>query len=153
MSDASQNDDTARIHGDQEELVTYPEHQVLAVLDGEDQTTAAIEALVDGGFADTAVQVSCGTRGADALRASTGRSGLAGLAIRVADRLGIENREMEFKSHYEQALRDGRYVVAVEAPTEERKSRAVDVLRHHGAHAISYYDRFTIEVIEPPAVS
>jgi hypothetical protein len=82
---------------------------------------------------------------ADRLKASTGRGGLAGVAIRVAQKLGLEDDEMSLKSVYEQALRDGSFVVLVDAPTGERKERAAEVLRQHGAHSIHYLGRFLIE--------
>ena len=68
--------------------------------------------------------------------ASTGRTGLAGLAIRIAEKLGIENDEMAAKEHYEQALRDGRFLVAVSAPTDERRALAASLLRENGGHFV-----------------
>lgn len=125
--------------------IRYPTNHVVAVIDKEVPLAAAVESLTSGGFLDSEIQVSCGTAEADRLRASTGRGGLAGVAIRIAQRLGLEDDEMALKSHYEQAMRDGGYVVRVATPTEERKERAADVLRKHGAHSINFLGRFVVE--------
>ena len=66
------------------------------------------------------------------------RRGPAGVTIRVVQKLGLEDDEMSLTSVYEQALRDGSFVVLVDAPTGERNERAAEVLRRHGAHSIHY---------------
>jgi hypothetical protein len=105
MSSVPQNHDAAKYRTSPEEPVTYPEQQVLAVFDDEEALAAAIEELTRVGVPDSDLDVACGTERADALRASTGRSGLANLAIRIADQLGIKNTEMEAKARDEQARR------------------------------------------------
>lgn len=132
------------------ERVQYPVHSVLAVLDSQAQLAAARAALTAGGFLDSELDAHCGAAAADAVAASTGRTGLANLAVRIAERLGIEDDEMEFKRAYEEALRGDKCVIAVDAPSDERKERAVELLRAQGAHTISYHGRFTIEGIVPP---
>jgi hypothetical protein len=130
--------------------VRYPTNTVLGVIDAQEELERAVAALTGGGFLAEEIQVATGPAAADAVHASTGRGGLANLAVRIAERLGIQDDEMEFKSHYEQALRDGRFVVMVAAATEARKARATEVLREHGAHAVSFHGRFTIEGLVPP---
>lgn len=130
--------------------VRYPTNTVLGVLDTQEQLERAVAALTGGGFLDSEIHVGVGAERAEAVRTSTGRTGLAGLAARLAERLGVQDDEMEFKAHYEQAMRDGRFVVGVEAPSDARRERATEILRDHGAHAVSFHGRFTIEGIVPP---
>jgi hypothetical protein len=132
------------------EPVRYPMHHVVGVLDTEEKLTEAVVALVDGGFLASEVDVATGAEKADRVRASPGRGGLAGLAIRIGTRLGLENEETELKALYEQAMRDGRFVVRVEARTEARKDLATNILTQHGAHTVSYFGRFTIETVVRP---
>lgn len=47
-------------------------------------------------------------------------------------------------------MRDDKFVLRVEAPTDERKSLATNILREHGAHSVNYFGRFTIETLSPP---
>lgn len=149
MSSDPQDRDTSPLSTSNDEPIAYPVNDVLAVLDTRDELAAAILELTAEGVRDSEVQVTCGSEQADALRDSTGRGGLAGLAIRIADQLGIQNPEMETKAKYEQAMRDGRYVLRVPAPTDEHKARVVEVLNRHGAHGVGYFTRFTIERIVP----
>lgn len=131
----------------------YPTNQVVAILDTEEQVIGAVEELTSSGFLDSEVQVGTGVAAAGRLSASTGRSGLTGLVIRIAERLGVADVEMEIKHRYEQALRDGHFVVLVPAPTEERKQLAAGILERHGAHTVAFHGRFSIEGMVPPKPS
>jgi hypothetical protein len=149
----SERDITREAEDGVKEPVRYPTHHVIAVLDSEDQVADAAAALTSGGFLESEVDVATGSDAADRLKASVGRRGLPGLAIRIAQRLGIEDEEMEIKAQYEQAMREEKFVLRVQAPTEERKGLAVSILRDHGAHAVNYFGRFTIETLAPPDAS
>jgi hypothetical protein len=133
-----------------DEPIRYPTNHVLAVVDTEEELTAAVESLIGGGFFDSEVHVRTGTAAADRLNESTGRGGLAGLAIRIAERLGIEDDEMASKEQYEQAMRDGRFVLRVATPTAERKERASQILHEQGARMVRFHGRFAIEGMRPP---
>ena len=99
------------------------------------------------GFPESEVDFACGAAAGDALDASLGRSGLAGVAVRVAEWLGISDSEMEMKDRYERALRDGRCVVAVLAPDDERKAAAARIVHEHGGQFVNYLGRLAIEVL------
>jgi hypothetical protein len=129
--------------------VRYPENHVVAIVDTPEAAAAAVETLTSGGFLESEVTLACGARAADRLRASSGRSGLLGHVIQIADHLGVRTEELETRHQYEEALRDGRFVLTVLAPTEERKDRAAQILRDYGAHFINFKGRFTIEQLAP----
>ena len=126
--------------------VRYPQDHVAAILDTPAQLTDALGALT-GGFLESELIVLAGQEEAERLDAGTGRTGLLHHVIRIADRLGVLNKEMEVKERYERALREAGHVVLVLAPTEERKRLAADILRDSGGHFIRYFGRFTIEVL------
>jgi hypothetical protein len=130
--------------------IRYPTNTVVGVIDSQEQLEAAIAALTGGGFLADEIRAGTGAATADAVNASTGRTGLGHIALRIAERLGIEDSEMEFKSQYVQAMRDGRFVILVSAPTEPRKERATEILREHDAHALRFFGRYSIEGIVPP---
>jgi hypothetical protein len=125
-------------------------NHVLGVLDKQDAVSATMTALEAGGFLRSEIQVATGAAAADALDASTGRRGLASMLIRLAERIGVTDEEMEAKNRYEQAMRENRFVVSVAAPTAERKANATQILREHGAHTVTFFARHTIEHIVPP---
>ena len=146
MGDPRQHQDASSDAAVQKELtVQYPVNEVLSIVDTRDQLEAVTKALEASGFLKTEITVACGQATADAVKASTGRSGLTDLVIRVATRLGLQNEETETKDRYEQALRDDQFVVGVLAPTDARKELAAQLLATHGAHFINYLGRFTIE--------
>lgn len=144
------SDLTDRFESDSSEPVRYPTNHVVAVLDTVEQVAALLSDLQANGFDDPDVRVHCGKDRAEALDASTGRRGLANLAIRFAEMVGLENVEMERKELYESAMSDGRFVVLVAAPTDERKDLATATLAKHRAHTVSFFGRFTIESIVAP---
>ena len=150
----------AREHGDRSAAASgrdepaggggYPTHHVVGVINTEDELERAVAALTDRGFLDDEINVVAGQAAADALHARTGRTGLANLAIRIAERLGVTDDEMDVKAHYEQALRDGHLLILVDAPTDARKERAAEILREHRAHTVNYMGRLSWEEIVPP---
>ncbi|HEX6964836.1 MAG TPA: hypothetical protein VF166_03480 [Gemmatimonadaceae bacterium] len=157
MPSAPRDRDAAARAGDQPAVPlrsepddSYPTDHVVGVIDTDEQLAAAVEALTRGGFLDSEITIDTGPASADRVRATTGRTGLAHLVIRIAEALGVENEEMAVKSYYEGELRRGHYVIEVLAPSEERKQRATQILREHGGHAINHMARFTIERLVPP---
>ena len=132
------------------EPVRYPTHNIVGVLDTADQLGAAIRDLTSGGFLESEIDVAHGPAAADRVDATTGRGGIAGLAIRIAEKLGLQNEESEFKNHYEEAMRSGQFVIRVAAPSEERKDRAAEILKEHGGHAFAYFGKYTIRTLVPP---
>ncbi len=129
------------------ELLHYPTNHVVAVVDTPEQLERAVAALKRAGFPESEVVVGCGKELADALDASPGRSGLAGLVIRIAERFGVSHNETALKDRYEEALREGKIVVSVPASSQERKAQAAEILEADGAHFINFLGRFAIEVM------
>lgn len=127
------------------ETVRYPTDHVVGVIDSTDQVRTTYRALTSSGFLESEVTVSSGQAAADALNENTGRSGLAHLAIRIAEQFGVGDDEMAVKKRYEEALRDGHFVIAVLAPTDERRELAASILRDQGAHTVNFLGRFAIE--------
>jgi hypothetical protein len=127
------------------EPIRYPRQNVVAIIDTAQQMEDAVDELTAGGFLESEIGIGSGTDIADRMRETTGRSGFMAMAMRFSEALGVPNDESDVKGHYEQAMRDGRFVVAVLAPTSERKKRAVDILASHGAHDAVYFGRFVIE--------
>jgi hypothetical protein len=129
--------------------IAYPLNHVVGIVDTADAAAEAVRILTGGGFLPSEVTVACGSAMAERLRQSSGHAGLLGGVIRLADRLNILGDELEEKRQYEEALRDGRIVLAILTPTDERKVRAADVLRRQGGHFINFMGRFTSERLAP----
>ena len=146
---ASQSDQDAAEQGRQnnEESVQYPTNRVVAILDTQDQTACAVDALVQGGFLESEVELLRGNEEADRLGGGTGRGGLQDWFIRLTGSVGLKNAETEMKDRYEQALRDGNTVLAILTPTDDRKDRAAQILKECGGRFINFFGRLNVERI------
>jgi hypothetical protein len=113
---------------------------VLAIIDTATEIACAVDGLVQGGFLESSVVLTRGTEEA-------GPRGVAELLIRLAQGLGQRHAGAEMKLRYEQALLDGSAVLAVLAPTEERKQLAARILHECGAHFINFFGPSSIERI------
>ena len=131
--------------GPAKDSVRDPADHVVGVIDTADRVRSVYSALTASGFLESEVTVSSGQAAADALNANTGRTGLAHLAIRIAEQFGVSDDEMDLKQRYEEALREDRFVVFVLAPTDERRDLAASILRDHGARAVNFLGKFAIE--------
>jgi hypothetical protein len=126
------------------EPVPYPKDHVVAVIASHEKVVEAITALSKAGFRASELNVAAGPAAADRLDASTGRTGLLHEIIRFADKLGIQDEEMQAKETYEKALRADEHVITVFTPSEERKTAAADILRDMGATDIAHFGNFII---------
>jgi hypothetical protein len=143
----SRSNDAQSGRQDELEPPQYPTNHVVGILDTQDQTACAVDGLVNGGFLESEIQIRRGAEEADRLDATTGHRGLADLFIRLFQRIGVENADIEMKEHYEKALRDGRTVISVLAPTEERKNLAAQLLEQCGGHFINFLGQLHVERI------
>jgi hypothetical protein len=129
----------------------YPTNHVVGVIDTCEEVGGAVEALSAGGFLDSEIHVLAGEAAAEALETWSGRTGkITNLLIHAAELLGVQNDEMYLRERYGQALRDGRYVVVVAAPTDTRRELATRILGEHGGHAVTFMGQFAIEKLIPP---
>jgi len=151
MADSESHPD--RVNAKSEELAresfSYPTNHLVSVVDTLEQLRSAVDALTSSGFLDSEVNVSAGEGVADALSATTGRTGWADIAMRLTERVGLPNDEMLMKRQYEEALRDGHYVLSVLALTDDRKDRAARIIADHGGHYINFLGRFSIQAMVP----
>lgn len=150
MSSADNRETRAAADSKAENSVRYPENNVVAIVDKLEELLGLIESLTGGGFLKSEIQVLHGQAAAEKLRVSTGRSGLAGLAMRLVASIGMPNDETAMKDRYAHALADGRFLVLVETRTDERKELAAKLLREHGGTFVNFLGRFTIEPMIPP---
>jgi hypothetical protein len=125
----------------------YPTNHVVSIFDTPAQVSCGLDALLGGGFLESEVDVNRGAEDADRLAAGTGRRGLQDWFIRLTGSVGLKNAETEMKERYEQALRENRTVVAVLAPTEERKHLAADILRRCDGRFINFFGQLNVERI------
>jgi hypothetical protein len=125
--------------------VRYPENRVVGLLDTREELESAVDALTSGGFLPSEIEVIHGAAASEKLRENTGRSGLAHLAMRFAESIGMPNDETAIKNQYADGLGKGQLLLAVLAPTEERRQVAGRILEEHGGTNVRFFGQYTIE--------
>jgi hypothetical protein len=128
-----------------EEAVRYPTNHVVGILGTHDQGARAVDALTQGGFLESEVELIGGAEAADRLAGGTGRRGFQDWFIRLTGSVGLKNAETELKDRYEQALRDGNAVLAVLAASDDRKHRAAEILKESGGRFINFFGQLNVE--------
>jgi hypothetical protein len=118
---------------------------VLGAVSTHEQADVVVSELTTRGFLDSEVSVVSGPSAAEALDATTGRRGMADLAMRIGEWVGVSNDEMDVKERYEQALRDGQFIVGALAPDDDRKRLASEIIASNGGRFVHYFNRFSIE--------
>jgi hypothetical protein len=125
--------------------VRYPENRVVGLLTTREQLESAVDALTSGGFLASEIEVIHGAAASEKLRENTGRSGLAHLAMRFAESIGMPNDETAIKNRYADELGSGQLLLTVLAPTDERRRVAGRILEEHGASRVRFFGEYTIE--------
>jgi hypothetical protein len=126
-------------------FIAYPSRATVAVTDSPADARRAADALAGAGFGDR-ITVLEGPEGADRVDGMGVAHGL-GARLRRLVAFTVMDQLPDFVL-YERALRDGRSVVIVEAPSDAEKRRAHEILRAHGAHFTNYYGRFATEELD-----
>jgi hypothetical protein len=146
MPDPRTNQNAAPESADRaDEPVRYPENAVVGIIDTVEQLEDAVTSLEDGGFLASEIEVLHGQAAATKLSEATGRTGFAGLAMRVIASIGLPNDETAMKNRYAEALQKGWFLVSVLAPTKERQQLATNLLHDHGGKFVNFLGRYTIE--------
>ena len=117
--------------------------RLLAVLDTDEASRAAIEALEASGIDHARIEIFTGDDGAAAFDSSGGRHGPGARLLRTLQFTLMD--QMPDFAYYEAAARQGRSVLSVRARNEAEMRRAVETLRKHGAHFINQFGLFTTE--------
>jgi hypothetical protein len=128
--------------------VRYPVNRVLGVVETRAELDAATRALAAAGFPAEEISTLSGTLAADAVRSAGGRGGSLDIVMRMGEWTGLSDNEATLKAQYEQALRDGRFVIAVMATTDERRTAAARLLNDRGARFVHYFGCFGIERLD-----
>ena len=122
-----------------------PTGRLLAVVDAPDRARGVAQALATAGL--SGVDCLAGEPGVARLDRS-GRQG--GLRVRLARLLSYLTADQSVDlATYEAALRDGRAVLVVPAPTSEARERALTILREANAHFVNFYGPMMTEDIIP----
>jgi hypothetical protein len=125
-------------------FIGYPTDWLLAVADDAEVATACLEA-VRRAAPDAEAAVLEGTDAAERFDGLGRRSGRVAWWRRAMQQLAMD--QMPDFLWYEEALRQGRRVVAVRAANSDLRRKVVQQLESAGAHFINFFGRWTTEAI------
>jgi hypothetical protein len=124
----------------------FPYDSVVGVVEDERAATEIAEDLAAVGISEDDIFVLAGEHGVERIDPKGKQHGLLGKIFRKLDTVGDEHDETELHVN---ALRAGQYVVGAHVTDENRKERARDVFARHNGHHVSYYTRWTSELLLP----
>jgi hypothetical protein len=114
----------------------YPTNRVIAILISRTVADAAVSDLVAAGIPASAIETTYGTESIGQSDISGGRSGLIGKSIRGV--LGLV-KLTEYKQRFEQALRAGECLLAVDVAGVLTRRTVYERLKAREAHYINFF--------------
>ena len=126
-------------------MITYPTDRLLGVLDAPADADLVVEALAAAGVQPDGVEVLVGDDGLDRLSRLGARPSPWSRVVRLFQFL-LMDQTPDFLV-YEQALRDGRAVVAVRVHDRDAMLAVAGVLERASAHFLNYFGRFATEEV------
>ncbi|HLF78065.1 MAG TPA: hypothetical protein VJB57_11320 [Dehalococcoidia bacterium] len=124
----------------------YPVNCLLSIFDSPAAADLALADLLKAGFKTEDLLVLAGESGAESIDATGVEHGILARTVRLLDRLGPE---FDDATTYENAAREGKYVLSIHAPSSEDRERAARVLERNGAHFANFYGLLDVVSILP----
>lgn len=125
-------------------FISYPEHQVLAILETRD---AAAEAIREIRSSDktTELHVYHGLTGASAIDSEGVAHGVDGVVERSVEHLVSDLDDMTM---YDSAVRGGKVVISFDGSDGDVRARGAQIVIDHGGHTVQYFGPLAIEVLD-----
>jgi hypothetical protein len=139
------------VHQQQDAFIAYPTNRVVGTIVDPKHAQAAIEALLQVGFARQDIDILHGEE--DLHRPDpTGaeHNFLAQFQRTLVRTLSDEHKHLQ---HYIEDVRAGRSVIMVLAKKRDKRETAADILGSHGAAAIEFYGRWAWHSLEAHPVA
>ncbi len=134
-----------RVERRDEPFMGYPEGQVLGIFDARDDAAAALVDLRGRGFGPHQLSVLVGASGSAQVDSEGVAHGLTGITQRSIEHLLTNKDDLE---QYDQALRRGAVVLAVEAPDDWNRSTVSEAFQRHGGYEVMAFGTFVVEKLD-----
>ena len=127
-------------------FIAYPTNRVVGTIADPKRAQAAIEALLQVGFARQDIDI---LHGEEDLHRPDPKGAEHGFLAQFQRTL-IRTLSDEYKhlQHFVEDVRAGRYVIMVLAKERDKREAAADVLGAHGAESIEFYGRWSWHALE-----
>ena len=124
----------------------YPTNRVIAILASPSAADAAVADLVTAGIPADTIETACGEEGLREVDFAGQCHGLLARIIRVVQGIG---ELAEYKERFEQALRRGECLLAVDAAAAPTRQLVRQRLKASGARYINFVAPLGVERLEP----
>ncbi len=131
---------------DDQESLTVPANQVLAIATDADQAREIVETLNQNGFSSEEIGVLTGSEDAEKFDAATGKKGFFAKLLTSGVEMG--DRDTDYIKQYRRALLNGRSVIGVVAKSEETRNKVRKIFKDGGARFVTYFGTLVTEVLE-----
>src|SRR6266542_5188156 len=131
-------------------FIFYPVNHLFGIIEDAEATETAVQRLAEAGFERERLMVFTGEQGAKRIDAEGTEHGLFAHVVRRVQHMTPEHDQAVV---YQEAARSGKNVVAIRADSNEKKERALGILRTNGAHFINFYGRLASELLDGSSFS
>lgn len=156
ISDATKRTAMASDVHQPDDYIAYPTNRVVGTISDPKQARAAIEALLQAGFAQEDIDILHGEEDLHRPNPSGAEhTFLAQFQRTLTRKLAGEYKhlrlgeEFQHLRHYIDDVRAGRCVIMVLAKKRDKREAAADILGTHGAEFIEFYGRWSWQSLEP----
>ena len=119
----------------------YPTHKLVGVLSSEYAARSAIDRLKSEGIGEDQMELFFGEAGASCLHSVHENTGLLGHLRQITGSLGPEREQSE---QYENAIANGKVLLAVKASEQTQIDKVSNVLVAENTQWLRYYGRLAI---------
>ena len=128
-------------------FLSYPTNKIIGMVSTPEELHAAIAELNAAGFGEAQVEVLCGRKGAARLDVTGERRGFLARVYRFVEKFG--DMDAKHLNDYRSELLNGHFLLAVDVPDDDARTRVVDVFKAHGGHRVNFFRALTIEGLLP----
>jgi hypothetical protein len=129
-----------------ERFRAYPTNRILAILKSSTAANAAAADLVAAGIPASSIETACGEEGLRKVDFTGERHGIWARIFRAIQGVG---ELAEYKERFEQALRGGECLLAVDAAAEPVRELVHQRLKASGARYINFFAPLKVQRLEP----
>ena len=129
---------------DRKHFIAYPTNRVVGTIADADQARAAIDALLQAGFARENIDILHNKEDLQRLDPTGTAHGFLAQFHRTLIRT-FNLEELKHLTQYVQALRAGLFVIMVLAKRRSLRISAADILHRYGADFVDFYRRWSCE--------
>ena len=124
------------------DFIPYPTNRVVGTVADAKAARAAIDALLQAGFAREDIDLLHGEAGAQRLDPEGIEHGFLAQFQRTLLRTGGQNEEHKHLMRHAEDVSAGRFVLMVLARQRDQRTLAADILNAHGAEFVGFYGRW-----------